>query len=88
MGRGIAFLLINFLGFGFFLSQHILRRLLILELGLLFRLLVLGRLLPVRWCSLIILVLVVGVAEARLGLGLVVKIRRRVSRDRLRVVGL
>lgn len=64
------------------------RRLLILEIGLLFRLLALGRLLPVRWCSLIILVLVIGVAEARLGLGLVVKISRRVGRDRLGIVGL
>nr|YP_010316109.1 NADH dehydrogenase subunit 4L [Hydroides elegans]UNA71677.1 NADH dehydrogenase subunit 4L [Hydroides elegans] len=88
VGSEMAFLLVNFLGFGFFLSQHILSSLLMLEMGLLFSLLALGSLLPVSWCSLIILVLVVGVAEASLGLGLVVKISRSVGSDRLGIVGL
>lgn len=85
VGIGLALSLFSIVFYGFFISRHILRSLLMLELGLLIRLLVLGELCLVRWQPLIAVILAVGVGEAGLGLRAVVKISRSKRADRVRL---
>ena len=81
----VFFLLVNIfilLGAGLLKRRHILRFLLLLEIGLLLRLLILGELCPFGWQYLRVVLLVIGVGEAGLGLSVVVKVSRSKGEDR------
>jgi hypothetical protein len=68
--------------------RHLLGFLLLLEMGILLGLFILGEVCPFGWGYLRVLFLVMGVAEAGLGLSVVVKVSRSRGQDRVFTGGL